>query len=112
MPQRWPDYIQNLSVKSSDGQALPVRKTGEATWIVSGTGRGEEVALSYEMVLEHEQIAWPGGIDGVAYRRDWGVMASGRSLFVMNGKDKKDIQVRVETPEGPRPATVHETFWN
>jgi predicted metalloprotease with PDZ domain len=99
MPQRWPDYIRNLSVKSSDGQALPVRKTGEATWIVSGTGRGEEVALSYEMVLEHEQIAWPGGIDGVAYRRDWGVMASGRSLFVMNGKDKKDIQVRVETPE-------------
>ena len=98
MPERWPQYIHNLSVKSVDGKALPVGKTGETTWVVSGTGRGEEVALSYEMVLEHEQIAWPGGIDGVAYVRDWGVMASGRSLFVMNGKDKKDIQVRVETP--------------
>ncbi len=57
-----------------------------------------EVELTYDMVLEHEQISWPGGIDGVAYKRDWGIMASGRSLFVMNGQGKQDIQVKVDSP--------------
>ena len=99
MPGRWPEYIVNLTVQTEVGEELPVRKTQEGTWIVPQRATGGQVALFYEMVLEHEEIAWPGGIDGVAYSRDWGVMASGRSLFVMNGKTKKDIQVHVEAPE-------------
>jgi predicted metalloprotease with PDZ domain len=98
MPERWPQYIQNLHVSGPDGQPISMRKTKDGAWILSGIDLGMKVELTYDMVLEHEQIAWPGGIDGVAYTRDWGIMASGRSLFVMNGQVKKDIQVKVESP--------------
>ena len=99
MPERWPQYIQNLHVSGPDGQPVSMRKTKDGAWILSGIDRGTEVELTYDMVLEHEQIAWPGGIDGVAYTRDWGIMASGRSLFLMNGQGKKNIQVKVDSPE-------------
>jgi predicted metalloprotease with PDZ domain len=98
MPERWPQYIKNLMVRSADGKPVHVCKMQEGTWILDGSGAGMEVELTYDLVLEHEQIEWPGGIDGVAYRRDWGIMVTGRSLFVMNGKRKKDILVRVGTP--------------
>lgn len=99
MPERWPQYIQNLRVSGPDGQPVSMHKTGHGAWILSGIDTGMEVELTYDMVLEHEQIDWPGGIDGVAYTRDWGIMASGRSLFVMNGQGKKDIQIKVDSPE-------------
>ena len=99
MPERWPQYIQNLRVSGPDGQPVAMRKTKDGAWILSGIGAGMEVELTYDMVLEHEQTTWPGGIDGVAYTRDWGIMASGRSLFVMNGQGKKNIQVKVDSPE-------------
>ncbi len=99
LPQRWPQYIHNLTVKDPYGHLVPVRSTGEGTWVLTQMGKGAHVSLSYEMVLAHEEINWPGGIDGVAYRRDWGIMATGRSLFIMNGKDKVDIRVHIEAPE-------------
>ena len=99
MPERWPQYIQNLHVSGPDGQPVSMLKTEDGAWILSGIDVGTEVELTYDMVLEHEQVTWPGGIDGVAYTRDWGIMASGRSLFVMNGQGKKDIQVMVDSPE-------------
>ena len=98
VPERWPQYIQNLHVNGPDGQPLSVLKTVDGDWILSGIDTGKEVELIYDMVLEHEQISWPGGIDGVAYTRDWGIMASGRSLFVMNGQRKQDIHVKVDSP--------------
>ena len=99
MPERWPQYIVNLRVQSPDGREIPVGNTKEGVWILPAEHVEGEVELSYEMVLNHEEVAWPGGIDGVAYRRDWGIMATGRSLFVMNGNDKKNIQVFIEAPE-------------
>ncbi|UCE69478.1 MAG: hypothetical protein JSW57_00730 [Flavobacteriaceae bacterium] len=98
MPERWPRYIFNLRVRGTDGAEIPVNKTEEGTWVLPPAYLDQEAKLSYEMVLNHEEISWPGGIDGVAYRRDWGIMASGRSLFVMNGKAKKNIEVRVKKP--------------
>ncbi|MGA9237758.1 hypothetical protein, partial [Robiginitalea sp.] len=98
VPERWPQYIQNLHVNGPDGQPVSVLKTVDGDWILSGIDTGKEVELTYDMVLEHEQISWPGGIDGVAYTRDWGIMASGRSLFVMNGQRKQDIHVKVDSP--------------
>ncbi|MEJ2585678.1 MAG: hypothetical protein P8Z38_11800 [Robiginitalea sp.] len=98
MPERWPRYIQNLKVRETEGRGVQVSQTGEGSWVLSGVRKGTEIALSYEMVLKHEEIEWPGGIDGVAFRRDWGVMASGRSLFVMNGSDKVNIRVQVQAP--------------
>ncbi len=98
LPERWPQYIMNLRVQGPDGRDIPVTKTKEGAWVLPSAYVEGEAQLSYEMVLKHEEVSWPGGIDGVAYRRDWGIMASGRSLFVMNGTNKKDIEVRVKKP--------------
>ena len=110
LPQRWSQYIENLTLKGPDGMPVAVHKTKEGTWVVQGEHAGQRVALSYEMVLTHEEIPWPGGIDGVAFRREWGIMASGRSLFVMNGTDKKDIQVRVKAPGAWKVSTPWEAL--
>ena len=33
------------------------------------------------------------GIDGVAYATDWGVFYTGRSLFILNGDEWKNITI-------------------
>lgn len=99
MPERWDDYIEILDVRTTAGDQVFVKKEGDQ-WILEGVRPGERIQLVYEMALTHEEIEWPGGIDGVAYVRDWGVVTSGRALFLMNGADKKDISVSVRHPEG------------
>ena len=98
MPERWPDYVKNLEVRDDEGQVRAVEKK-EAKWIIANAEPGAHIQLSYDLHIDHEEINWPGGIDGVAFVRTWGLMLSGRSLFVVNGSDKEDIKVQVELPD-------------
>lgn len=99
MPEAYPKYVRNLRVKASDGRVLPVVFTDSLHWVVEGVKAGESVALHYTLQVDHEKESWPGGTDGVAYARPYGVMTSGRSLFVMNGKRKENIEVSALIPE-------------
>jgi predicted metalloprotease with PDZ domain len=98
MPERWPQFIRNLAVTDSLGRRIQVQESGQKGWHLKGTDKGQKMTLEYDLILEHEQLNWPGGIDGVAYKRDWGIMLSGRSLFVMNGKRKKDLRIAIDAP--------------
>jgi predicted metalloprotease with PDZ domain len=100
MPERWPQYIHNLKAGTKDGDAITIIKSDSTQWKLKNTVQGQIIQLKYEVHIDHELIDWPGGIDGVAFVRDWGVMASGRSLFIMNGENKKDLEVTIKTPEG------------
>lgn len=102
MPERWPQYIQHFKVSTKNGEAIELNLPDSTQWILSNTQAGQIVHLSYELLVEHEKERWPGGIDGVAFVRDWGVMVSGRSLFVMNGEEKKDIKVTIDVPDNWR----------
>lgn len=104
MPERWPDYVRNLKVLDQQNKELLVEKEGPQ-WQIKGKQNGKRVKLSYELHVEHENLAWPGGIDGVAFVRPWGIMLSGRSLFVMNGDNKKAIEVVVKLPESWKVST-------
>ena len=99
MPERWPDFIRNIRASNSDGaEIVLLREADGKGWVFEEYLIGQTAVLEYDMVLEHEGQDWPGGIDGVAYVREWGIMATGRSLFVMNGKSKRRIRVSFSTP--------------
>lgn len=98
VPKRWSKYVDNLVVFDSKGKKVNVEYRDSTNWIVKSIDKGNKIRLQYNVLIEHENENWPGGIDGVAFVRDWGVMASGRSLFVMNG-DKTNIKVEFKKPK-------------
>lgn len=99
MPGNWTKYIHNLKVTTSEGASVAVKFEDSAKWKLPESFKGKQLNLSYTLKVEHEKTKWPGGIDGVAFVRPWGVMLSGRSLFVMNGYDKEKIKVRFNIPK-------------
>ena len=100
LPERWPEFIRNIKATDKNGDEIPVswREDGKG-WVLQDFQVGQTVYLNYDMILEHETLDWPGGIDGVAYKREWGIMATGRSLFIMNGQLKQKIKVSFSKPE-------------
>lgn len=98
MPDRWSHYIKNLQATDEKGNAIQIEKQ-DAQWRVLNATPGSRVSISYELHVDHENEAWPGGTDGVAFQRPWGIMLSGRSLFVMNGEQKENIRVAVQLPD-------------
>ena len=99
MPDRWPQYIKNLEVYSENGKQLNLEKRDSTAWKVANMLKGQKITIRYNVLLEHENQNWPGGIDGVAFVRDWGIMASGRALFIINGALKTNIQVVFKKPD-------------
>ena len=98
MPERWPNYVRNLELTDSLGNIIATERSSDGQWKVDAVGQ-PFVALRYEIVLDHEELAWPGGIDGVAFARDWGVFYTGRALFVMNGQNREKIQLSFNLPD-------------
>ncbi|WP_224488115.1 M61 family metallopeptidase [Robertkochia flava] len=96
---RFPAYVHELHVTDISGRNIPVEFRDSLQWIVKGAKTGTPIHLSYQVYVEHEQEAWPGGTDGIAYKRDYGTMTSGRVLFIINGAEKKDILVTPELPD-------------
>ncbi len=97
LPKRWAQFVENLSVTDASGNSLVVKELGDAKWRVTGP-ENIPVVLRYSIVLDHEKHTWAGGIDGVAFARDWGVFYTGRTFLVMNGKELNDVRVNFVLP--------------
>lgn len=97
LPDRWATFVSNLKAVNASGKTLEIDKKEGASWIIK-TRSSERVNLSYEVNLTHEDHHWSGGIDGAAYAKEWGVFYTGRSLFILNGEDKKDISIYFSIP--------------
>lgn len=111
LPERWPTFVELLDVRTADGAPLTVTPSPSATpgWTVDAPD--QPVRLRYRVRLDHEQLEWPGGIDGVAFVRDWGALLTGRAIFVTSpgpearGEDERDegranLTVRFSVPVG------------
>ena len=70
IPHRWPQYVQNLKIKDNKGQLIQLQKRDSTAWIVDNSLLGQQIDMSYEVKIDHEEKTWPGGIDGVAFVRD------------------------------------------
>ena len=108
VPEKWADYVKNISVTDGNGKSVQTEKINNGGWKLQ-TSIHQQVKVSYEISLTHEESEWPGGIDGVAFVRDWGTFQTGRSLFVINGKSKKDTRVSFSLPETWKVSTPWKT---
>lgn len=99
IPERWPHYVDHMQAFDANNNPIQLSKRDSTAWLVPLQYVGETIQISYRVRMEHENEKWPGGIDGVAFVRDWGIMASGRSLFVINPDTSKSIEVAIHVPD-------------
>ena len=111
VPERWPEYIRGLIVYNKKGEKITVNRKGTTSWGLDNNYINKQVKLIYEVHLNHEDINWPGGIDGVAFVRDWGIMVTGRSIFLQNGNEKKDIKVTFDKPKHWKVSTPWKKYY-
>ena len=97
LPKRWAQFVEDLSVTDRNGRPLTVKELPDAKWSI-GASSGTSVVVRYDVILAHEKHTWPGGIDGVAFARDWGVFYTGRTFLIMNGKEFKEVKVNFALP--------------
>lgn len=96
-PRRWAHFVKTLTIKDSAGRAIPVEELPDAKWRIKTPVQGK-LSVSYEVTIEHGNHSWPGGIDGVAFSRDSGIFATGRTFLVMNGRRSRNIRVTFNLP--------------
>jgi len=92
LSKRWATFVQNLKATNSKGNPISVEELHNARWKLQSS-YNEKITVSYEVILDHQDYEWGGGIDGVAYTTDWGVFYTGRSLLIFNGDQRKNIIV-------------------
>jgi predicted metalloprotease with PDZ domain len=108
LPERWATFVSDVEVRDANGKPVPVAAGDDATWRLSHVPEGR-VTLSYKVNLDHEQHEWSGGVDGAAYWREWGVFYTTRSLLVLNGEDRQNVEVSFLLPDQWRVSTPWES---
>jgi len=95
---RWSRFVRMLSAVDANGNQVSVDKAGSQRWRL-GSGPSP-IRVRYVVDLAHDlEAEWPGGIDGAAYRTDWGVFYTGRALFVVPDGQPNDLLVRFDLPD-------------
>lgn len=97
LEKRWATFVQNLEVKDKNGKSVHVEELKDAKWKIH-TSLNRELTVSYNVHLDHENYEWSGGIDGAAYNTELGVFYTGRSLFILNGEERDNIDVKFMVP--------------
>ncbi|WP_422083583.1 hypothetical protein [Ulvibacterium sp.] len=97
LPKRWATFVHNLKVRDENGGEVPIKELEDAQWKVNHE-IGKKVTVTYEVVLNHEEHQWSGGLDGVAYATDWGVFYTGRALLLFNGANAEKVNVVFDVP--------------
>jgi predicted metalloprotease with PDZ domain len=109
LENRWGEFVHDLSAKSDSGDEISVTRLQGGLWLLNAP-RGQVVTLRYQVLLNHEDYEWSGGVDGAAYKRSHGVFYTGRSLFIMNGKNPQEIRVDFALPENWKATTAWNRF--
>ncbi len=96
--KRWAKFVTNFSLQTLTGSEVDVVQHSDGSWTTK-EDINEALIMSYQLNLNHEEFEWSGGIDGAAYVREDGVFLTGRSLFVINGENRVNIQVFFDVDE-------------
>ncbi|MEM7029383.1 MAG: hypothetical protein AAF629_07445 [Chloroflexota bacterium] len=67
---------------------------GQSKWHVDAAP-GDLITIRYDIDLKHETADFPGGTDTAAFATEWGLFATGRSLFVMNGQPSSEFVAEI-----------------
>jgi predicted metalloprotease with PDZ domain len=93
LEKRWATFVHNLNVLDENGNFVQVEELKDAKWKMH-TSLNKKLTVNYDVHLDHEDYEWSGGIDGAAYITDLGVFYTGRSLFILNGEARENIDVK------------------
>ncbi len=110
-PKHWANFVQNVKIKDAEGNLLAVEELPDAQWKVKSP-INQKITLSYEVVLKHDDYEWAGGIDGIAFARDWGVFYAGRTFLILNGRKRNNIEVAFHIPKNWRVTAPWEPLKN
>src|SRR5262245_25414440 len=97
---QWAGFVVSIEASDAEGRPLDLVYEPFGVWRVRGWRRGE-VTVRYAMTLQHDRFPNQPGDDELAYARAYGVMWTGRALFV-EGAPSNDVSIAFETPEGWR----------
>jgi predicted metalloprotease with PDZ domain len=102
----WATFVHELAVVDDEGSPIEVEYLPNGKWRLSRAA-DSPVTVRYTMLLQHDRFPNDPGDDELAYARDYGVMWTGRALF-LEGAPSDDIEVKFLLPEGWQATTP----WN
>ncbi|MCY2686014.1 M61 family metallopeptidase [Salinimicrobium sp. TH3] len=105
LEKRWATFIHNIKAVNGEGKPITMEELPDAKWKIHAP-LNEKIVLTYDVHLDHEDYEWDGGIDGVAYATGMGVFYTGRTLFIMNGEYRKNIEVDFQLPQNWQVTTL------
>lgn len=103
LPQGWATYVRDLVATDDAGRAIRLRARGPGRWSIPSP-RPAAVRLRYDVLLHHDAGSWPFGAKSAGYVKDDGVFATGKALFITQGR-MRAARVRFDLPDGWRIAT-------
>ena len=98
LPDGWATFVRGLVAKTDAGAVIPLQYLGQARWKVSEP-LPQNINLSYEILIHHDQGRWPFGHDEAAYAKRDCVFYTGASLFI-GALDFEIIDVQFNVPSG------------
>lgn len=98
LPKRWATFVHDIKVTNAQNQPIKIEALEDAKWQIEAP-LDEEITLSYDIHLEHENYDWSSGIDAVAYTTDLGVFYTGRTLFILNAEQRENINITFNIPK-------------
>lgn len=111
----WATFIHEIEAFDSNNNAVELEYSAGGIWQLVDHD-GSPVTIRYRMLLQHDRFPNDPGDDELAWARDWGVMWTGRALF-LEGADAEKIKVEFVLPESwnvstpwPRPELDTFTF--
>ncbi|WDI32931.1 hypothetical protein PUV54_06940 [Hyphococcus flavus] len=95
--QGWAGFITKLAAEDADGEPVGLIQETPGVWRLARRTHGE-ITVQYALNLQHDRFRNEPGDDELAYGRDYGVMWTGRALF-MEGAPSDHIIVDFDLPE-------------
>jgi len=92
----WATFVLSLEAMDSKGNSLALEYQPFGTWKLR-EWRGGEVTVKYSMLLQHDRFPNEPGDDELAVAKPYGVMWTGRALF-LEGAPQKSIRVHFDAP--------------
>ncbi len=93
----WATFVHRIEAVDSSNNPVSLRYVTEGYWEL-GDHHDGPVTVSYVMLLQHDRFPNDPGDDELAWARDWGVMWTGRALF-LEGADVGEISLKFNVPK-------------
>lgn len=99
VPEGWATYVRNLKVSDGKGSPVLLTSSGPSAWHVPNQLKGQEIGLTYEVMLHHDAgETWPFGWDEAAYVKGDAVFFTGKALFI-TALDMQEVRVDFNIPK-------------